>query len=56
MSEDTPTNSRSILVSACLIVRNEEHTLGRCLTSLRGLVDEIIVVDTGSEDGTVALA
>jgi Glycosyl transferase family 2 len=33
-----------------LIVRNDEQTLGRCLESVRGLADEIVVVDTGSTD------
>lgn len=45
-----------IKVSACLIVRNEEANLPRCLKSLKGLVDEIIVIDTGSTDKTVAIA
>ncbi|MGV3614796.1 MAG: glycosyltransferase family 2 protein [Fimbriimonas sp.] len=43
-------------VSACLIVKNEERTLERCLASLAGAVDEIVVVDTGSTDGTVGIA
>lgn len=43
-------------LSACLIVKNEEATLGRCLSSLRPVCDEIIVVDTGSQDNTRALA
>ena len=38
------------LLSACLIVKNEARYLGACLRSLTGLVDEIIVVDTGSTD------
>lgn len=37
-------------ISACLIVKNEEEFLAGCLQSIRGLVDEIIVVDTGSDD------
>lgn len=45
-----------ILLSACLIVRNEEENLERCLKSIKKLVDEIVVVDTGSTDGTVAIA
>lgn len=44
------------LVSAALIVRDEEHMLGGCLSSLHGLVDEIVVVDTGSVDATIAVA
>ena len=43
-------------LSLCMIVRNEEQRLGRCLESVQGLVDEIIVVDTGSEDHTVQVA
>ncbi|HEY3365239.1 MAG TPA: glycosyltransferase [Symbiobacteriaceae bacterium] len=43
-------------ITLCMIVRNEEQDLPRCLASVRGIVDEIIVVDTGSTDGTVAVA
>lgn len=45
-----------ILISACMMVKNEEHTLGRCLESLKGFADEIVVVDTGSTDRTVEIA
>ncbi|MBE5981743.1 MAG: glycosyltransferase family 2 protein [Paenibacillaceae bacterium] len=41
-----------ITVSACLIVKNEENVLARCLSSLKDLADEIILVDTGSTDTT----
>jgi glycosyltransferase involved in cell wall biosynthesis len=44
------------LLSAVLIVRDEETVLGRCLGSLAGVVDEIVVVDTGSTDRTVEIA
>jgi tetratricopeptide (TPR) repeat protein len=44
------------LLSACLIVKNEETFLPGCLASLAGLADEIVVVDTGSTDGSVAIA
>jgi glycosyltransferase involved in cell wall biosynthesis len=37
-------------LTSSLIVRNEEPSLGRCLDSVQGLADEIIVVDTGSMD------
>ena len=43
-------------VSLCMIVRNEEASLPRCLSSVRDAVDEIIVVDTGSVDRTVDIA
>ncbi|AEG60644.1 glycosyltransferase [Desulforamulus ruminis] len=43
-------------VSLCMIVRNEEENIGRCLESVAGLVDEIIVVDTGSTDETPRIA
>ena len=45
-----------VRVSACLIVKNEEDNLGRCLKSLDGAVDEIVVVDTGSADSTMEIA
>ncbi len=44
------------LVSLCMIVRNESEVLGRCLNSVADLVDEIIIVDTGSTDETKAVA
>lgn len=43
-------------VSACLIVRDEEENLPACLSSVAGLVDEVVVYDTGSVDGTRELA
>jgi len=39
-----------------MIVKNEEGTLGHCLASVQTLVDEIVIVDTGSTDGTLAIA
>ena len=35
-------------ISLCMIVKNEERVLARCLDSVADLVDEIIIVDTGS--------
>lgn len=43
-------------ISLCLIVKNEEKYIARCLDSIAGLVDEIIVVDTGSTDRTMEIA
>lgn len=43
-------------ISLCMIVKNEEMNIGRCLDSVAGLVEEIIIVDTGSTDRTVAIA
>ncbi len=44
------------LVSACLIVKDEEEMLGACLDSVADVVDEIVVYDTGSTDRSVAIA
>lgn len=43
-------------LSLCMIVKNEENTLSRCLESVKDIVDEIILVDTGSTDSTVEIA
>lgn len=45
-----------ITISVCMIVKNEEGTLERCLDSLKGIGDEIIIVDTGSNDRTKEVA
>ncbi len=42
----------TISISLCMIVKNEERVLRRCLDSIRDLMDEIIIVDTGSTDRT----
>jgi glycosyltransferase involved in cell wall biosynthesis len=43
-------------ISLCMIVRNEQEHLAACLESVRGVVDEMVVVDTGSLDNTVEIA
>lgn len=43
-------------LSLCTIVKNEEANLPKCLTSVRDLVDEMVVLDTGSTDRTVEIA
>ncbi len=45
-----------VQVSLCVIARDEERFLEGCLASARPYVDEMVVVDTGSSDGTVPLA
>lgn len=51
-----PQGGSMVLLSACLIVKNEAVLLPHCLESLRPFVDEIVVVDTGSDDDTVEIA
>lgn len=45
-----------ITISLCMIVKNEESTLPVCLDSVKDLVDEINIVDTGSTDNTREIA
>lgn len=45
-----------ISISLCMIVRNEEAVLARCLDCVKEIVDEIIIVDTGSNDRTKEIA
>lgn len=45
-----------VTISLCMIVRDEEAVLGRCLDSVKNAVDEIIIVDTGSKDRTKEIA
>jgi len=47
---------RMVTISLCMIVRDEEKTLGRCLSSVKDAADEIIIVDTGSVDETKRIA
>ena len=43
-------------ISLCMIVKNEEMNLKRCLDSVAGLVEEIVIMDTGATDRTVEIA
>lgn len=43
-------------ISLCMIVRDEEKCIAKCLASIQGIVNEIIVVDTGSKDETKNIA
>ena len=43
-------------ISLCMIMKNEEKRLPRCLASVKGLVDEIIITDTGSTDNSIEVA
>ncbi|WP_414565886.1 MULTISPECIES: glycosyltransferase [unclassified Anabaena] len=43
-------------LSLCMIVKNEETTLPKCLSSVQNVVDEMVILDTGSSDRTVYIA
>lgn len=43
---------KEITISLCMIVKNEETIIARCLKSIKGIPDEIVIVDTGSTDRT----
>ena len=49
-------SSKKSTLSLCMIVKNEEKHLVRCLRSVRDVVDEMIIVDTGSTDKTIDIA
>lgn len=51
-----PWAGRAPRISLCMIARNEERFLPECLARAREAVDEIVLVDTGSTDRTVAIA
>lgn len=46
----------AVTISICMIVRNEEAVLDRCLKSIEGVYDQLVIVDTGSLDNTIAIA
>lgn len=45
-----------ITISLCMIVKNEQEVLSRCLDSVKGVFDEVVIVDTGSTDKTKEIA
>ncbi|MGL5712429.1 MAG: glycosyltransferase, partial [Paraclostridium sp.] len=47
---------KDITISLCMIVKNEEKILPRCINLIKNAIDEIIIVDTGSSDDTVNIA
>ena len=47
---------KSPTISLCMIVKNEEKHLSGCLDSVRGMVEQVVIVDTGSTDRTVEIA
>jgi tetratricopeptide (TPR) repeat protein len=48
--------SKNPKLSICMIVKDEEKNLKRCLKSVRSIVNELIVVDTGSKDNSISVA
>jgi glycosyltransferase involved in cell wall biosynthesis/Flp pilus assembly protein TadD len=48
--------AEGLTLSLCMIVRDEEQMLPRCLAAVAGAVDEIVIVDTGSTDATIEIA
>jgi tetratricopeptide (TPR) repeat protein len=55
-SLSTPKERTPQRLSLCMIMRDEEEHLARCLESVQGVVDEIVIVDTGSVDRSVEIA
>jgi glycosyltransferase involved in cell wall biosynthesis len=49
-------NTNAPTLSVCMVVKNEQVTLGPCLNAVKSIADEIIVVDTGSTDRTPDIA
>ena len=47
---------KSNTLSLCIITKDEEKNIARCINSVKDVVDEIVVVDTGSKDKTVEIA
>ncbi len=53
---DPPDSQSKPFLSLCMIVKNEGKNLERCLKSAKPYVDEIVIVDTGSQDNTLEIA
>ena len=53
---DMPEGAGLMDLSLCMIVRNEEAVLARCLACVKDVVDELVIVDTGSTDNTRKIA
>ena len=51
-----PTENLKPRLSVCMITKNEENFLNQCLNSIKGVADEIIIIDTGSNDKTIQIA
>lgn len=45
-----------IPISCCIITKNEADRIGDCIRAVEGLVDEVVIIDSGSSDETVAIA
>ena len=39
-------------IGLCMIVKDESHVIERCLDSVKNLIDFVLILDTGSSDGT----
>ncbi len=48
--------AKNLTLGLCMIVKDEEQMLGRCLAAVAPAVDEIVIVDTGSTDRTIEIA
>jgi glycosyltransferase involved in cell wall biosynthesis len=48
--------AQGMRLSLCMIVRDEQEMLPRCLSAVAGAIDELVVVDTGSTDATIEIA
>ena len=54
--DNIPSEKQKETLGLCLIAKDEEKNIAKCIESVRKIVDEIVVVDTGSKDNTVPIA